>query len=172
VSVSDEIVQVIADRRRERDGRNDMDSPEVTTIPMPPSVLVRVVMRPMTKMLNPLVRRMAGKKHMNMAALVFHTGRRSGREYATPAGARLVGDEFLIPLTFGTESDWCRNLRAAGGGKIRWKAKDYQVTAPEIFAMDSIGPLLKKTFKPYERAFMRMMGIKRYLDLKVVAPQS
>jgi len=80
---------------------------------------VRMVVRPMTKVLNPLIRRMAGRKHMSMAALIYHTGRRSGRQYVTPAGSHLVGDEILVPLTFGTQSDWCRNIRAAGGGSVR-----------------------------------------------------
>jgi deazaflavin-dependent oxidoreductase (nitroreductase family) len=125
------------------------------------------VMRPMTRMLNPVVRRVAGKKHMKMVALVFHTGRRSGMGYATPVGARLAGELFLIPLTFGTQSDWCRNLRAAGGGRIRWRAEDYRVTAPEMVATDSIRPVLTRTFKAYELAFMKIMGIKRFLVLNV-----
>ena len=44
-----------------------------------PSWFVRVVMGPMTKVLNPAMRRLAGRPHFQMAALVRHTGRRSGR---------------------------------------------------------------------------------------------
>jgi len=67
-----------------------------------PSRLVAVVMGPMTKALNPVMRKLAGRRHMRMAAQIRHVGRRSGRSYVTPAGARLTGDTFVIPLTFGT----------------------------------------------------------------------
>ena len=144
-----------------------MNTAAPMTSPVPPSGLVRVVMRPMTKVLNPVVRRMAGKKHMGWAALVYHKGRRSGNQYSTPAGAHVLGNEILIPLTFGTESDWCRNLRAADGGTIRYRAKDYLVSSPEVVAADSIRPLLKRAFKPYERGFMKMMKIKSFLHLKI-----
>jgi hypothetical protein len=53
---------------------------------------VKLVMRPMTKMLNPLVRTLAGRRHFRMAAQIRHVGRRSGRPYMTPVGARLSGD--------------------------------------------------------------------------------
>jgi hypothetical protein len=37
-----------------------------------PSLFVRVVMGPMTKVLNPAIRRLAGRPHVQMAALVRH----------------------------------------------------------------------------------------------------
>lgn len=49
-----------------------------TLPPVPPSLLVRVAMRPMTKVLNPLVGRLAGRRHFPMAAQLRHAGRRSG----------------------------------------------------------------------------------------------
>jgi hypothetical protein len=70
-----------------------------------PSRFVRIVMKPMTKMFNPLIRRMAGRRHLNMAAKIYHRGRRSGRPYVTPATARLSGDHFWVSLTFGPSSD-------------------------------------------------------------------
>jgi hypothetical protein len=78
-----------------------MPSVEPTSRPVPPSRLVRLVMRPMTRLLNPLLSQIAGGRHMHMAALVLHRGRVTGREYATPAGARLSRGRFVVPLTFG-----------------------------------------------------------------------
>ena len=68
----------------------------------------------MTRVLNPLIVRLA-LLHFHMAAQLTHTGRRSGRTYVTPVGARRAGDLVLIPLTFGNQSDWSRNVLAAGG---------------------------------------------------------
>jgi len=52
--------------------------------PVPPSRLVRMVMRPLTRMLNPVVGMLAGRPHFRMAAQIRHVGRRSGRRYVTP----------------------------------------------------------------------------------------
>jgi hypothetical protein len=64
-------------------------------------MLARVVMRPTTKDLNPLIRRLAGRRHFFMAGQVHHVGRRSGTTFATPVGARYHQDSILIPPTFG-----------------------------------------------------------------------
>ena len=84
-----------------------------------PSRFVRAVFGPLTKVLNPVVVKLAGRRHVKFAAQIRHTGRRSGRQYVTPASARLAGDTFVIPLTFGNQSDWSRNVRAAFGPVMR-----------------------------------------------------
>jgi hypothetical protein len=38
-----------------------------------PSRFVRTTIGPMTKVLNPLIRTVAGRRYMGMAALVYHT---------------------------------------------------------------------------------------------------
>ena len=90
-------------------------------VPVRPSLLVRIAMRPMTRVLNPLIRKFAGRRHFRMAAEIRHVGRKSGRAYVTPAGARVSGDVAVIPLTFGNQSDWSMNVRAAAfsSGKVR-----------------------------------------------------
>src|SRR3984893_6252403 len=140
-------------------------NPDSATLVVPPSALVRRVMGPLTRVLNPLIARVAGRRHIWMAALVYHTGRRSGRSYVTPTGARRCGDVFLVPLTFGTRSDWCRNLLAAGGGRIRWKGRDYVGMDPEAFATDEIRPLVNATFAAPMRAGFRLLGIRCFLRL-------
>ena len=105
-----------------------------------PSWFVRVAMGPMTKVLNPAIRKLAGRRHFQMAALVRHTGRKSGRQYVTPVGAQLTGNTVVIPLTFGTESDWSRNVRAAGGCSIRLGGTDYDAVAPEVVSAREAGP--------------------------------
>ena len=82
--------------------------------------------RPLVKLLNPVMTKLAGRRHMRMAAQIRHVGRRSGRPYVTPAGARLTGGTFVIPLTFGNTSDWSRNVRAAGGCEIRLDGAEYR----------------------------------------------
>jgi len=86
----------------------------------------------------------------------------------------------VIPLTFGNQSDWSKNVRAAGGCSIRVDGQDYAATEPEIVDRADAGPLLRSAFGPMERASFRLLGIKQYLRLRVVpetgaiaaAPQS
>jgi deazaflavin-dependent oxidoreductase (nitroreductase family) len=96
--------------------------------PVGPSLIVKFVMRPMTQVLNPLIVKLAGRRHFHMAAQIRHVGRRSGRTYTTPVSARRSGEAIVIALTFGNRSDWSRNVRSAGGGTIRMEGEDYRVT--------------------------------------------
>lgn len=136
--------------------------------PVPPSRFVKIVIGPMTKMLNPLIVRLAGRPHFHMAAQLTHTGRRSGRMYVTPIGARRAGDVVLIPLTFGNQSDWSRNVLAAGHCSLRLEGVDYDATAPTLLSPEEADPHVRAAFGRLERASMRMLGIRQFLRLSVV----
>jgi hypothetical protein len=138
--------------------------------PTRPSIMVRLTIKPMSRVLNPLVRKVAGKKYMAMAAQVHHLGRRSGRAYMTPVGAKLSGVYFLIPLTFGNQSDWCRNIQAARGGRIRCMGIDYEVVEPELLDAGAAKAEIRSTFSWSDRVFIRLMGIKQFLRLRVALP--
>jgi deazaflavin-dependent oxidoreductase (nitroreductase family) len=144
------------------------NSEAVPLTPVPPSPLVRIAMRPLTRILNPLMRKLAGRRHVRMAAEVRHIGRTSGRAYVTPAGARVHGDVALIPLTFGNQSDWAKNVRAAGGCSLKVNGEEYTAVGPEFVDPADAGPLLKSAFGPMERAGFRLLGIKQYLRLRVM----
>ena len=134
-----------------------------------PSGVVRVAMGPMTKVLNPVMRKMAGRRHVQMIALVRHTGRRSGRQYTTPVGAHLAGDTVVIPLTFGTQSDWSRNVRAAGGCSIRLGGVDYETVQPRVATAEEARPVVRSAYSGMQRAMFRMLGIKGFLLLRLAA---
>ena len=144
------------------------NSQAVPLAPVPPSPIVRIAMRPLTRILNPLMRKFAGRRHVRMAAEVRHIGRRSGRAYVTPTGARVHGDVAAIPLTFGNQSDWAKIVRAAGGCSLKVNGEEYTAVAPQFVDRRDAGPLLKSAFGPVERAGFRLLGIKQYLRLDVV----
>ena len=131
-----------------------------------PSWLVAVIMRPLTKVLNPVMMKLAGRRHMTMAAQIRHVGRRSGRSYVTPAAARLTGDTFVIPLTFGNSSDWSRNVRAAGCCTIVLESVEYRAVQPELADRDQAAPVVRAAFGPVQRVMFRMLGIRQYLLLR------
>jgi len=139
--------------------------------PVGPSLIVKTVMRPMTKMLNPLIVKLAGRRHFHMAAQIRHVGRRSGQTYTTPVSARRSGDMAVIALTFGNQSDWSRNVRSAGGGTIRIDGEDYHVTEPKVMSLQEAKPLVQAAFSPTDRAGFRMLGIKQVMILRVVSAE-
>jgi deazaflavin-dependent oxidoreductase (nitroreductase family) len=139
--------------------------------PVGPSPIVKIMMRPMTKMLNPLIVRLAGGRHFGMAAQIRHVGRRSGRTYTTPVSARRSGGMVAIALTFGNQSDWSRNVRSAGGATIRIKGEDYAVTQPQVMSRQEAKPLVEAAFSPMERAGFRMLGIKQVMILRTVSAE-
>jgi deazaflavin-dependent oxidoreductase (nitroreductase family) len=89
--------------------------------------LLRRLVRPTTGLVLPL----AGKRWNPLFAVVEHRGRRSGRPYATPVGARRTEGGFVVSLAFGAHVDWHRNLAAAGGGAVRWRGIRHPVGAPQ-----------------------------------------
>lgn len=126
---------------------------------------VRDTIRTFNKyLLNPVMLRLAGRKHW-YAAVIRHTGRKSGRNYATPVVAdRVAGDEFVVPLPYGTRVDWLRNVLAAGKATITVGGRSYDVVAPEIIDAASAEPKLSARRR---RAFARF-GVENFLKMTSV----
>jgi len=64
--------------------------------------------------------------------ILKHVGRMSGRVYRTPVNVFRAPDGFLIALTYGRESEWVKNVLAAGGCELETRGVRYQVSAPTI----------------------------------------
>jgi deazaflavin-dependent oxidoreductase (nitroreductase family) len=140
---------------------------------VPASPFVRHVMGPMARVLNPLVRRLAGRRHVPMIGRIHHIGRRSGRAYVTPVGVRILPDgRILIPLTFGSQSDWARNVHAAGVCTVRIDGRDHPAHAPEFAdaADPEIRTLIRSVYRR-QRPVFRMLGIKQFLLLRPTPPR-
>ncbi|WP_026455123.1 nitroreductase family deazaflavin-dependent oxidoreductase [Saccharomonospora iraqiensis] len=69
--------------------------------------------------------RVAGRiaPHMPGMGLLTHVGRRSGRRYRTPLNAFPTRDGYVLPVTYGADSDWVRNVLAAGGGDLTTRGR-------------------------------------------------
>lgn len=112
---------------------------------------------------NTFAARIAGSRFFPLYGLLRHRGRKSGRAFATPIVAQRYRDGFIIPLAFGRETDWSKNLLAADGGSIRWAGREYTLTAPEIIpyaegikAFNAIERVFMPVFKPKEFAYVRI----------------
>ena len=111
---------------------------------------------------GPLALRVAETGWIPIWGVVRHRGRRSGKLYSTPIAIRPTPDGFVLPLPWGEGTDWCRNLRAAGGGVVRWGGDDIEITSPEIIDMADALP----AFDPFMRPIVKHIGIKKFLRVR------
>ena len=96
------------------------------------------IVRPMTRVLNPMIIRFAGGWWFPMFSLLRHRGRRSGQMYATPISAMPRGDFFWVGLTFGEDAAWARNILAAGECDLRYRGTDYHLTDPAVLDASAV----------------------------------
>jgi hypothetical protein len=113
--------------------------------------------------LNPGMMQLAGRKHW-YAAIIRHTGLRSGKSYATPVVADRVTDGFILPLPYGTGVDCLRNVLAAGKATVTVGGQTYDVVEPEIIdaatAFSELSPRRRRTFARF--------GIDNFVKIKLV----
>jgi deazaflavin-dependent oxidoreductase (nitroreductase family) len=122
----------------------------------------RRLIRSVARVINPLVLRVAGRRHMPVLGVVHHRGRKTGRSYATPLGVRPTADGgFVVPLTFGDASHWYQNILAAGGCVITYLGADHAVARPAVVDRAAAGP----AYPPYERLALRLLGINEFVWL-------
>lgn len=89
----------------------------------------RVLSRHTRGCINRVTLRFAG--HVAFADLE-HIGRRSGTVRHTPLRAFRTDDKVMIGLNFGRESDWLKNIQAAGRCRMRLGDEQLELGAPRI----------------------------------------
>jgi deazaflavin-dependent oxidoreductase (nitroreductase family) len=92
--------------------------------------------------------------------VVVHTGRTSGKEYHTPVNVFRHSGGFVIALTYGPDSDWVRNVLAAGGCDLVTRGKRHRLTAPRLVHDE------RRTCVPAPvRAALRILAVADFLYL-------
>jgi deazaflavin-dependent oxidoreductase (nitroreductase family) len=104
-------------RQTARDGESKMPAP-------------RSIARFNKRFTNRLSSRVAG--HLPGFAIVNHVGRKSGRVYHTPVNAFRTEGGYIIALTYGAESDWVKNVLAAGWCEIQTRGRRVRLFDPHI----------------------------------------
>jgi len=136
-----------------------------------PIVIWRSRWRPAIDALRLYMKRFGNVKEVQRAGTprsrttaVHHIGRSSGRGYVTPVWAERVGDRFYIHLPYGTRTDWCRNVVAAGGCVLMHDGSRYETTAPALLPAAEARPLLS----PSTRKMQQLINAEFYLRLDIV----
>ena len=90
------------------------------------------VLRPLLKhVINPATLQ-AVARGASSYGVVHHHGRRSGAAYETPVDAQHTPTGVVITLPYGSGTDWCRNVLAAGGCRLTLGGEELELTAPQV----------------------------------------
>lgn len=112
---------------------------------------------------NRLFLRVAGR--LPGFAIVSHAGRRSGRVYHVPVNAFRTGDGYIIALTYGAESDWVKNVLAAGSCELRTRGRRVRLFDPRIETDKRKG-----WAPPLVRVVLGLIDAPQYMRLSDSAP--
>jgi deazaflavin-dependent oxidoreductase (nitroreductase family) len=100
------------------------------------------------------------------ASVIRHTGRTSGRPYATPVGAVATEDGFVIALVYGWNTDWLQNVLASGSATLVHEGHPYRVDQPEVLPIGAAAAYLSAS----DRLLHRWFGINQCLRVHRVEP--
>jgi deazaflavin-dependent oxidoreductase (nitroreductase family) len=93
--------------------------------------------------------------------LVIHRGRRSGRRYETPVNVFPAEDGYVFALTYGPDTDWVRNVLAAGGCELRTRGRTVRLMSPRLYRDED-----RRGIRPFERQVLRVLSVADFLALK------
>jgi deazaflavin-dependent oxidoreductase (nitroreductase family) len=93
-------------------------------------------------------------------ALVLHRGRRSGRTYETPVNLFVTSTGVRIALTYGKDSEWVKNVLAAGGCTVRTRRRDVALSNPRV-----VHDPARNGIRPLERRILGALNVADFLDL-------
>jgi len=92
-------------------------------------VFTNPIMGPLARVMPPL-------------AVVHHVGRTSGRNYSTPVIAFRSRERFVIPMTYGRDVDWARNIVEAHGCQMEQMGRRFTTSNPRVVDFDAAKPEL------------------------------
>src|SRR6201997_3510977 len=91
--------------------------------------------------------------------ILTHLGRKSGRVYRTPINVFRASNGFIIALTYSSQSEWVKNVLAAGGCGLKTRGKKYQLSLPNVVH----DPQLQRFPIPV-RLVLRLVGADEYME--------
>ena len=96
--------------------------------------------------------------------VVVHRGRSSGKAYRTPVNVfPRPGGRFIVALTYGPDTDWVKNVLAAGGCELITRGTHLELTAPRLFHDES-----RHEIRAVERSILALLRVYDFLELHAV----
>src|SRR5438445_8775239 len=108
---------------------------------------------------NPVARLFAG--WMPGFGLLTYIGRSTGLTYRLPINVFRRDERYIFVLTYGSESQWVKNVLAAKGCEMRVGGRDIRLVEPEVTVADwSLMPL------PVRLIERRLSGVTEFLVMR------
>ena len=85
-------------------------------------------------------------------AVVHHRGRTTGRSYKTPVVAFRSAAGFVVPMTYGRDVDWARNIVRAHECTLERLGQRYPLRNPRIVDLKAAESRLPAALRPFFRA--------------------
>ena len=96
--------------------------------------------------------------------VVVHRGRKSGKEYRTPVNVfPRPGGRYVLALTYRPDTDWVKNVIAAGGCELLTRGKHLELTAPRLFHDEARGEI-----RGVARIILGRLHVYDFLELRTV----
>ncbi len=92
--------------------------------------------------------------------ILTHVGRKSGKVYRTPVNVFRAPNGFIFALTYSSQSEWVKNVLAAGGCELKTRGKKYQLSAPNV-----VRDPTRRRFPIPVRVVLRIVGADEYMEL-------
>lgn len=101
-------------------------------------------------------------RYMPAFGVVVHTGRKTRRQYRTPVNVFRRPGGYVIALTYGPDSDWVRNVLAAGGCTLETRGRAFRLTQPRLSHDER-----RRMVPPALRVIGRLGHVADFLELRV-----
>jgi deazaflavin-dependent oxidoreductase (nitroreductase family) len=92
--------------------------------------------------------------------ILTHVGRKSGKVYRTPINVFRASNGFVIALTYSSQSEWVKNVVAAGGCELKTRGKKYQLASPNV-----VHDPTRRRFPVPVRVVLWIVGADEYMEL-------
>jgi deazaflavin-dependent oxidoreductase (nitroreductase family) len=97
--------------------------------------------------------------------VVVHSGRRSGRTYRTPVNVFIRGEWAVFALTYGTETDWVRNVLSAGECGLVTRGRRLELTLPRLVHDEN-----RSGVPGFVRTLLGFMHVDDFLTMHIERP--
>lgn len=92
--------------------------------------------------------------------ILTHVGRKSGRVYRTPVNVFRASNTCIVALTYSSQSEWVKNVLAAGRCELKTRGHKFQLSAPNVVRDPS-----RQQFPVPVRIVLGIAGADEYMEL-------
>ncbi len=114
------------------------------------------------RVVNPLTRVFAG--WAPGSGLLTYPGRTTGRIYHLPINVFRRRDQYVFALTYGSDSQWVKNVMAASGCDIRIRGNDIRLVEPELI----VDPEVELVPEPVRFLLKHVVRVTELLRMRAV----